>query len=512
MTSAQQATRLRLQAPARSGAWRLVRANVIHDSQPLQFLSLLTVAILIRCSVWGEWNFDVDEQFYFLVGHRLLEGARLYVDIWDRKGPATFLIFSALASVWPSVMGFHIAATLFAALGGYGVNRMARLIAPAGPALLAGIAYLALIGRFGGAAAQAQVFYNPLMIAAAWSIASRIKFLRQGRIDMRVAFGMLCGGIAITFKLNAAFECIFFGGFVCVLVARTKRPLASKISGIALLALLGVAPTLMTVLYYALTGHFAELWQAQVLSNFGRQYSEGPQRIERIAVLAGMLGMPLAFAALGYFHLIRSQPSHGPLAFVGLWALASMVGMVLYPNVFPHYALPLIAPLCVLSAGFFMRGTIGIATFGATVIMSLIYGHTLDLPARQRAHAAQEQVSSYLLAQTPDRTLLVWGMPSYLYHIVGARPLSALAFPAHLYSWDERGTSGRDEVLELRRTLALRPASVVEQVPLEVSPLNEANMAQVRAYLRTCRQSRPMMLYDHNGPQPQVIWTHCGGK
>jgi len=154
------------------------------------------------------------------------------------------------------------------------------------------------------------------------------------------------------------------------------------------------------------------------------------------------------------------------------------------------------------------RGIIG---FAAVLAIALFYGNTLNLTTRWRAHQAAPELVDYVRAETPHRRLLVWGNPSYLYALVGAPPPSRLAFPAHLYDGAERGASGIDEVTEVQHIIASRPETVVAQNPVIARPVNEANIAQVAAYLKTCRKLRTFTLYDHNGAQRQDVYSRCGG-
>ncbi|MFD2136389.1 hypothetical protein ACFSLT_16915 [Novosphingobium resinovorum] len=104
-----------METPDAGRAGRLAR--IVADSRLAQFACLLAFATLIRCPAWGEWNFGIDDQFYALVGERLAKGDLLYVDIWDRKGPLLYLIFTAIALVSPTMLAYQLVATLSAALG-----------------------------------------------------------------------------------------------------------------------------------------------------------------------------------------------------------------------------------------------------------------------------------------------------------------------------------------------------------------------------------------------------------
>ncbi|MFA8415207.1 hypothetical protein ACEPTV_33730, partial [Burkholderia pseudomallei] len=125
-----------------------------------------------------------------------------------------------IARIHASALAYQLVATVCAALGGYGTARIARLIAPFPAALMAGIAYCVLLTRFGGGNGEAAVFYNPLILATAWSIATSIAQLRRGVLPPPVLLGMFTAGLAIGFKQSAAFEALFFGIATLAILAR----------------------------------------------------------------------------------------------------------------------------------------------------------------------------------------------------------------------------------------------------------------------------------------------------
>lgn len=493
--------------PHRTAPWHAL----LERSRLAQFVALLGLALLIRGATFGEWNYDTDEQFYALVGRRMLDGATLYVDIWDRKPPALYLVYAGIALVSRSVLAFQLAATLSAVLGAYGITRIAARFAAVIPALMAGAAYLVMLGRFGGASGQAPVWYTTLMIFAAWTIVDRLDLLRRGRIDGMIATGMAAAGLAVAFKQSAAIECAFFGGFIALQLFLSRARPVHTVARVALLAALALLPMAATFAWYWHIGHLPELWQALVNSNFARLY-EGPWgRIWRFSALMGLLGMPLAFAALGWAALTFDERRDGRLVFVGLWAVVAVLAVAIFPNIFYHYAIPILPPLCVLCTVFFERRSIGRIGFAAMVVVGLFYGNTLNLVTRVRAHRAAPELVAYVRAETPHKQLLVWGIPNYLYVLAGATPPSRLAFPPHLYEGAESGVSGIDEVEDMRRIIAGRPETVVVQNPIVARPINAANVAQLDAYLKTCRKLRTFTIYDHNGSQGQDVYSRCGG-
>lgn len=482
--------------------------RTLTQSRAAQFACLLAFAVLIRCPAYGEWNFGIDDQFYALVGDRLRGGDLLYVDIWDRKGPLLYLIFASIGLVWPTMLAYQLAATLSAALGAYGVNRIARRIAPPGSAMIAGLAYLALLSRFEGDDLEAGVFFNTLTIAAAWLLVSRFERLREGRIDAGLVLGFLCAGLAIAIKQTAAFEGLLFGLTAIVLLARGGCPAPGIVWRAAVLALAGALPLLATGLFYWAHGHFPELWNAMVTSNFARGYADPAIRLKRVITMAGMLGIPLVFAALGLAALRGvSSERNAAVRFALLWALTALTLVFVFPTIYVHYAQSALPPLAILCAGYFAHRRPVWPGLVALVGLSLVLSGTFHLHDRWRARPAARALADHVLAVTPGKRLLVWGMPSYLYTKIGAKPASPLAFAPHLY--EAREWTGFDQAGEVRRILAARPETVVAQVPLPSSPLNPVTVRMVEDYTRACLRSRRFTTYDHDGAQQHVVFSGC---
>lgn len=492
----------------RGNAWAIF-LQTVDASRLAQFGCLLAFAVLIRSPAYGEWNFSVDDQFYALVGERILHGDLLYVDIWDRKGPLLYLIFAIIGLVSPTMLAYQLVGTLSAALGAYGVNRISSLIASPGSAMLAGIAYLALLSRFEGDNLEAGVFFNSLLIAAAWLLVSRFALLGRGRIDAGLVLGFLCAGLAIAIKQTVAFEGTLFGLTVIVLLSRAGCSPSSIAWKAGVLAIAGALPILATGMFYWSNGHFAELWNAMVTSNFQRGYADQIVRVKSIFVMAGMLGIPLVFAGMG-MHAMRDAPSErrAIVRLVALWALVALALIFTFPNLYVHYAQSALAPLAILCAGWFDHRRPVWPTLLAVVGLSLILAGTFHIKDRWRARPAAQALVDHLRDVTPHKRLFVWGASNYLYSKIGADPVSPLAFSPHLF--EGREWTGLDEVKEMRRILAARPETVVAQIPLASRPLNETNVAMVDDYLRHCREARRFPLYDHNGMQMHTVFSGCG--
>src|ERR1700741_2926144 len=106
--------------------------------------ALLLVALALRAWDFGNPVIHVDEQYYLLVGDRMLHGALPYVDIWDRKPIGLFAIFAAIPLLpGDGILAYQIVATLFATAPAWLVRPAARRIgATPIAAIAAGAAYL----------------------------------------------------------------------------------------------------------------------------------------------------------------------------------------------------------------------------------------------------------------------------------------------------------------------------------------------------------------------------------
>lgn len=493
-----------------NAGWR-----AIESSHLAQFSVLLAFCVLIRSPIYGVWNYDIDDQFYYLIGQRLRHGETLYIDIWDRKGPALYLLYAAIGAITTSPLGYQLAATFSAALGGFGVTRIARLLTRPGAALMGGAAYSALLCQFGGENGQAPVFYNSLVIAGAWAIASRLNLLRCGRIDGSVIAGVVAAGLAVMFKQSAAIEAAFFGFVIAALLIRSGRSHGRVAATIALLALLGTLPTLATLALYYAEGHFGALWQALVTSNLDRSYYSVGERLWYLLVLGGRLALPLTFAVIGAVEFARAPKGDAQpmdvFRFVVLWTLAATVAVIGFPAVFVHYALTLLAPLCILAALFFARSSTGMIAGCILIVTALILGGMPDRLRYFRALRAADALESYVRDQSPNRRVFVWGVPSALYTRLDSRPPSPLLFAPHFYEESESHATGHDPVVELHRILDWRPEAVVVQDPLAMLDANLKTIAVLKGYLRTCHKVRRFDLADHLGPQVQWVYSGCTG-
>ncbi len=475
-----------------------------------RLLLYLGVCLVTRGGIFGDWNYECDDQFYALVGQRLLHGATLYVDIWDRKGPLLYLIYAGVAWLSRSVIAYQLAALLATVWGGWSIAGIAQRLTDARAGTCAGLAWCLLVLPLGGSNGQSEIFYEPLMIAAAASLLAEHERLAQGRLSLRLIAGFACAGLAITCKQAAAIEVGFFGLVALAIQLRGSAGLGRTLINTTALAFIAALPLALCAGWYWHAGHFDALWQALVTSNLHRGYMPTDERWHRLLTATMLLAVPLGFAVLGAINL-RKTVLRDELAFVLVWCLVAIGAILAYPNIYSHYLLTALPPLCVLASGLYRQGKLGLIALAGLALTVLPATGAVKWADRARSRQASQELVAYLRQVTPDHRLLVWGFPSYLYALTSSPPPSPLAFPPHLFDASEAHATGRDQAKDVARILAGRPETVVVQDPLPSSPLNAASVALVQRYTGSCRNLRNFTLYDSAGPQVQKVFSDCAG-
>ncbi|HWU01151.1 MAG TPA: hypothetical protein VN222_00310 [Novosphingobium sp.] len=469
---------------------------------------MLAAALALRCATFGNPNLGIDDQFYLLVGQRMHEGLLPYVDVWDRKPIGLFLIYWLIAFLPSPVLAYQLAATGCAAVTGWVVQRIVlRLTGAQGAAVMAGLAYVALLGPFDGFGGQAPVFYNLPMALAALSVVQGDGALAQGRVLGRVWGAMALCGAAIAIKQTAAFEAAFLGLWSAVALWRSGARTGRVALVVAGWMALGVGPFVLAGLAYALGGHGAAWWQAMVLANLHKAPFP-PGQLAHQAIAVGLRIAPLlALAVWGCWR--ASWQLGGRMAlFGGLWLGAALVGFVAVPNFFIHYALPLLVPACVLAGAAFAGS--GRLAFVALMLWCWLWYDPADFAWNRNAAASMRALAGDVAAHDHGGGLLVFDGPVWLYAMTGRPFLSPLVFPHHLNHAIERNVSQFDTDREIDRILARRPGAVVMSVWVRNLPANAYATARVRDYVaRNCRWSHPVMLYEQLVQVPMRVYGEC---
>lgn len=473
---------------------------------PMQLGWLLLVALVTRWTVFGDSNYDSDETLYFLVGQKMLDGYLPYVDIWDRKGPGLFSLYAVFAAISPSVLSYQIAALVFATLTAFLICRIAQLYTGLLGSLFAGTFYLALLPRLMGGGGQAGVFFNLLVVLAAWLVLSR----PVGKLaTWRAMVAMLLCGMAITFKQACAFDGAFLGLLLLwrhhAAGATTGRLMGNAVIYMAL----GALPMVAWGALYAVLGHFAEFWHAMVLSNLAKTYDPGGNNLLRIGLLLLILAPLLPFSVAG---LARRFAWRGRTADRGVlagWLVAVLLALVAVPNFFDHYALPVIVVLALCAAPALQSEPKG--ALGGVLALALVLGFggpQFNRAQRLESRHAIDRLTAQITSR-PDARLFVFQGPVALYSTTGQLPPTPLLFPLHLSGISERNVSQFNTVAQVRRVLDWQPTTVVvSHEPRKLA--NRETQALVLAYVRDrCRSMKTWNLPNRYGKRYFDVWSDC---
>ncbi|WP_242008372.1 hypothetical protein [Sphingomonas ginsenosidivorax] len=427
-------------------------------------LVLLFVALAIRAWDFGNPVIDADEQYYLLVGDRMLHGAVPYIDLWDRKPVGLFALFAAIRLLpGDGILAYQLLATLAAwgtalvvvvAAATVGANRRG--------AIAAGILYLAGLSLLSGGGGQAPVFYNlPMAVAALLTLRLPAK-AALGRVGAIIASGTiacLLAGLAIQLKYTPMFEGAAFGlAHLWFLRRAGARP--AMICGAALLwTAMGLAPTLAAIGWYLAKGPaaFAAFWFANVTSIALRPgYPIGRLAI-RLAGIAGQLLPLLVAAAVSWHRRPRAGQAAETMGIALAWTAAALVGFLVIGTFFDHYGLPLVAPLAILAAPALGRSR-GLLAFALAVPAVILIADRVTQPDQRNDARA---VAAVVAANSGGGCPYVFVGPSILYHLARTCVPTPYAFPNLLAYATEQGAIGVDQPTEVRRIMAGRPPLVV---------------------------------------------------
>ena len=469
---------------ARDGSIALPEPWPVAQAAPTDFLRallthswagpalLLALAVATRCIWYGDPVIQVDEQYYLLVGDRMLHGAIPYVDAWDRKPIGLFLLYAGIRLLGGAgIYQYQIVATLFAWGTALVIRQLGRRVASERAGWIAGAIYLLWLDFFTGQGGQSPVFYN-LFVAGAGLItltamAPATRPRRRFRLGM--AAMALCG-IALQIKYTALFEGMFFGLALVWWQWRTTGRIAATLT--QALAWIGIAliPSGLAFGFYASIGQTQTFLYANIFSVAARGSAPWPELMERLGMIVALLS-PLLFA-LGVAERARLWEEHDRQThrFLLQWFAAAVAGLLVFGTWYDHYALPLLVSLCAAIAPAFdtTRGNRKAGLHLAAVLATMGF---VALPISYRIITGRkgdavyaERVAAIVDQARQGGSVYIYDGEPILYLMTGAPVPTRFLFPNHLSGATEAPAIGADSVMEMRRLLAARPAVIVDGI------------------------------------------------
>ncbi len=440
-----------------------------------RLLLLLVVAVVARATTAGNPVVHIDEDFYFTAARAMWSGAIPYVDVWDRKPVGLFLVYflpTALPFGW-AILAYQAMALACVVATAAMVARLATLAGWTGRGpTLAGIAYILWLNVAGGQGGQSPIFYNPLMAAAAWLIASNGR-RRWGRD----AAAMLLVGVALQIKYSAVFEGLFFGLWIMVHDWRAVKSPARIIVGAAGLATLALLPTIAALGAYTLLGRLDAFLFANFLSITTRGVDPPLERWGNLAKLVLFLS-PLVAMAVDSWR--RGPPATVERRFMLWWFGVALMAILIFGGWYDHYALPAFVPGAVCAAGFLEARRSG--GIWALALVAVIGQVTVIANRIGRGGAQQLYALRVAIGDGPGCLWVYSGTPK-LYAAVDRCRMTHYLFPSHLYRTREEGAIGVGQGAEIHRILGNRPAVIVMR-PLSIGERREVRAIVERAVAR----------------------------
>ncbi|AYJ86092.1 hypothetical protein D3Y57_09095 [Sphingomonas paeninsulae] len=431
------------------------------------FAFFALIAIVARWQTFGNPVGGFDEQFYLVMGDRMLQGALPYVDIFDRKPIGLFLIFGFIRLLGgEGTIQTQIIACLFVIATAMLIHRLARRIAPPGAALAAGVAYIFWLNFLEGEGSQAPVFFNLTMIAAALVVA-RAWRNRGANLAALGTAAMLLAGIAIQIKYTALFEGIFFG---LALMWTGWRAGISPVRLIALGALwvaVALLPTAVALVTYVAMGHGQEFFFANFVSMFGKQGDSAATSREGLATMAAILSPLLGLAA---FPPPATSPEElSERRFVQLWLFAAIAGLLIFGSFpTPQYAMPLLVPVVIAAAPRLGLGN-GIKTFRWVMLICALVAGQIVIGALIHNKGGRAEAAAITAAAMPRHGGCIFVYDGYpaLYRLTHSCLLSRYVFPGHLNMENEDSIKalGVDASDEVERIMQAGPETVIDDWP-----------------------------------------------
>jgi hypothetical protein len=442
--------------------------NVIERLTGWRLLAFLTlIAIVARWQTFGNPVGGFDEQFYLVVGDRMLQGAIPYVDIFDRKPVGLFVIFWFIRLLGgEGTIQTQIVACLFVIATAMLIHRLARRIAPPAGALASAVAYIVWLDFLEGEGSQAPVFFNPLMIGAALIVA-HVWRTKGDRLAALGTAAMLATGIAIQIKYTALFEGVFFGAALIWTGWRNGRSLVALIGLGVLWVGAALLPTALALGAYIAIGHGQEFWFANFVSMFGKTGDSAATSREGIATMAAILSPLLALAAFPPPAANAEEAS--TRLFVQLWVFAAIAGLLFFGSFpTPQYAMPLLVPVAVAAAPR-MGLHSGLKTFRWIMLILAMIAGQIVIGALIHNKGGRAEAAVVTAAAMPHHGGCIFVYDGYpaLYRLTHSCLLSHYVFPGHLNMQNESSIKalGVDAPTEVERIMTAGPETVIDDWP-----------------------------------------------
>ncbi|MCB0581649.1 MAG: glycosyltransferase family 39 protein [Phaeodactylibacter sp.] len=426
------------------------------------FMLFLGVALLLRFFSFFPSVINHDESTYIVIADALLAGYTYQVDYFDTKPIGIFLIYALLQLlVGKSILLLRVASTVALAATAYFLYRAKRSFGsrPAA-ALAAGLIYLFLNSIFThyGVAPNTETFFNLFTALALWIYCSRPPLWAYFIAGLSLGLGFII-------KYVVLFDGLALGLFLLWQARRGETTWAAAWSKALIMAAGAALPFLAVIGYYQSIGHLDGLWFYTFTVSSRYVDSRSAHVLLKFFLDFNLRFLPVAF--FFYFALFSKSVPRPQRQFGLLWAVLSLLAVVLPGKLFGHYYIQFMLPFSFLAGEFFgiareeiprglrwlRQGRAGYPLLGLLLLANLFFQHQdyfvkADHPRQIAAFVGPRLLPGDAVYTANDQVA---------YHLLGQLPPIPYVHPSLFWETYHNQTMGINQEEELEKLKDKRP-------------------------------------------------------
>ncbi len=484
------------------------------------FLLGASAALLVALRLHAfDLPLETDECNYAYIGDQLLDGDRLYVDVWDHQPPGVFVLFAAASAVLGhSDAAYRWVAIAFSLASLFLIHGIARrhFGAFAGAVAAGAFAITSSDPGLAGEGCNREIYMNTFALGAIALL------MRDTKTKPRTFAAGLLLGVASVFKTVVAAQWVLLVVWVAARQYSADRSIRSTAKA-AIVFYVGPLGVWVAVCgYFAFTGRWEPFVDAVFLYNLG--YSGAEQAtlarlfeffdpVFQVFNSAQPLWNVAIIAALGTV-LLSWKRLTGAYGAVMAYLVGSFVAVCLPGRFWPHYYYLLLPPAVLVCASLLARLTEGEASsrrarvvrWGSVVWVAILltcesvhYGllAPADISAphpvyRYRQAWSRVQGRRVGAVTDSDDTVFMWGEDAGIYYYSGRKCASRYTMIGALLD-NASGAADRRRTL-LRELSERRPRIVL---------IAEPEFPELRAFLQTHYLAASPKALDRHDANPE---------
>jgi len=318
----------------------------------LVVLALLFVVAFSQTTSPVYMTLGGDSSIFRFIGYTMTKGYRLYVDIFDHKGPVLFFIQYLGQLVHPGRSGALLMQMIFLSTSLIILYKIGRLFVGKKVSLSLSFIYLLLLSYFYDFGNLSEEFSQVFLLGTAYIFLYFVleKIISKRKKNVLLFIAGACLSALIFIRLNNAFPALAAAGAYFIYLLTLRPGIKSYINELVYY-LLGIFLLSAIVFeYFILTNSLYDMVYATFIFNF--LYSEFNMTslialMKTSYFLWAMFGLAVSFVG-GVMYYIKSK-NLGVLLIVLFSSLGAFFAVMMAANGYPHY-LQLIVPSTTLGA------------------------------------------------------------------------------------------------------------------------------------------------------------------